>query len=134
MSLRWRSLAGRILQLKKPVLLTSRTAQWHLTENTTLFASMNENLLDFPPWRKEPRPSSKSSAYAEGSHTPCVARELLGDILMLTFEQIVLVMLGPPPAQRRFREPEMIRDTLNFPPAGLDKPYSFPFELIRETL
>jgi len=53
---------------------------------------------------------------------------------MLTFEQIVLVMLGPPRAQRRFRKAEIIRDALNFPPAGLDKPYSFPFELIRETL
>jgi hypothetical protein len=36
-------------------------------------------------------------------------------------------------AQRRFRYAEIMRNTLNTPPTGLDQPHRFPFELIRET-
>jgi hypothetical protein len=40
---------------------------------------------------------------------------------------------GTAKAQRRFRYAEIMRNTLNTPPTGLDQPHRFPFELIRET-
>src|ERR1019366_1279606 len=61
------------------------------------------------------------------------ACKLLGDILMRTLEQIGLVVLGSPPAQRGFRNSEIVCNSLNAAPAGHGQPHSFPFELIRET-
>jgi hypothetical protein len=61
------------------------------------------------------------------------ACEVLGNILMRTLEQIGLPGRGSPPAQRRFRDPEIIRNPLNAAPAGHGQPHSFPFETIRET-
>src|ERR1019366_8240436 len=46
------------------------------------------------------------------------ACKLLGDILMRTLEQIGLVVLGSPPAQRGFRNSEIVCNSLNAAPAG----------------
>jgi hypothetical protein len=61
------------------------------------------------------------------------ASELLGGILMRTLEQIGLLALGSPPAQRRFRYAKIIRNPFNTAPAGHGQPNGLPFELIRET-
>src|ERR1700730_5054440 len=60
-------------------------------------------------------------------------RELLGDILMRTLEHIGLLVLGSPPAQRRFRNAKIIYNPRDAAPAGLGQPNGLPFELIRET-
>src|SRR5579883_1083255 len=59
--------------------------------------------------------------------------KLLGGILMRTREQIGLLALRSPPAQRRFRYAKIIRNPRNAAPAGHRQPHCFPFELIRKT-
>jgi hypothetical protein len=53
--------------------------------------------------------------------------------IVLIFFSCDVTAAGPPLAQRRFRYAEIMRNTLNSPPTGLDQPHRFPFELIRET-
>src|SRR5579883_1027393 len=61
------------------------------------------------------------------------ASEFLGGILMRTLEQIGLLALGSPPAQRRSRNAEIICNPLNAAPAGRRQSHRLAFELVRET-
>ena len=80
--------------------------------NSAFFASMNENLIDFPPWRKKPRPFSDLAFLSEDFILLAQPCEFLADILMRTIEQIRLLVLRSPPAQRRFRNSEIIPASL----------------------
>jgi hypothetical protein len=94
---------------------------------------MNENLIDFPPWRKSRGLLQDLAFLSKDLILLAQAGELLADILMRTLEQIRLLVLGSPPAQRRFHNAEIICNPLNAAPAGHRQPHGLAFELIRET-
>src|SRR5208337_3651203 len=61
------------------------------------------------------------------------AGELLANILMRAFKQIALLVLGTPPAQRRFGYAEIICNPLDAASAGQRQPHRLPFELVRKS-
>jgi hypothetical protein len=59
---------------------------------------MNEKLIDFPPWRKNRDLLQDLALLPKDLVFLAQPRELLDDILMRTFEQIAMLVLGTPPA------------------------------------
>src|SRR6202047_3933652 len=96
--------------------------------------------------RRHPIVLSESSALSAAKVTRLASRLLVSKYppaltrvprdataIVLIFFSCDVTAAGPPLAQRRFRYAEIMRNTLDTPPTGLDQPHRFPFELIRET-
>jgi hypothetical protein len=94
---------------------------------------MNENLIDFPIGEKSGGLLQDLAFLSKDLILLTQAGELLANILMRTFKQIALLVLGTPPAQRRFGYAEIICNPLDAASAGQRQPHLLPFELVRKS-
>src|SRR5829696_2170467 len=134
-SSRWRWQAGRLRQAKYPLWLTSRLWHRRWMGNSAFAASMNMNLIDFPPWRKSGGLLEDVALLAEHLVLATEALELVHDVLMGRHgrRRPCVLVLRHPARERRTVHAKIVGDRALGAPTRQNEANGLILKLSRKT-
>lgn len=111
-------------------------ADMPLMGSSAFFASMNENLIDFPPWRKNGRTLEDVALLSKDLVLPAQPLQLGRDIFRAGLGRLIdqAVPTATDPAhQRRKPDPKIVGDFALSAPTCLNQPNGLGFKLFRKS-
>jgi hypothetical protein len=107
-----------------------------LMGNSAFFASMNENLIDFPPWRKSGGALEDVALLPEDLVLPAKPLQLRRNILRAGLGRLIdqtVPAATDPTNQRRKSDPQVVGDLALRAPAGLHQPNGLGLKILRKS-